>query len=707
MAIPAKPVESPAVPTRVEAISETVHGVAVADPYRWLEEADSPEVRRWTEQQNALTRSTLQAIPGRKRLEQRFWDLYEIGSLGAPVPRVSGRGGKKLTRYFYTQRSGKQNQPVLFVRDRRDAPDRALIDVNALAADGTQSLDWWHPSEDGALIAYGISENGSEESVLRVRDVASGDDLPDVIERTRACSLAWLPDGKGFYYTRYPVAGSVPAGEERYHRSVFFHALGTDPASDPKVFGEGRDLKDWPDVTLSPRGRWLVVNVSQGWSRSEIFLIDRRRQRKTPPIPVVQGIPAAFNVVEVLDGRLYVRTNQDAPRGRLVAIDPRHPDRAHWKEILPQGADILDDVAYFGGHLAARYLVDASSRLRLFSADGAPAGMLELPGLGTVSTLSVERNADELFYSYTSFLTPTMVLRFSSKDGAKDVAKGTAAGTVWKKLASPIDAGPFEVQQVRFTSRDGTVCPLFLVHRKDWKRDGHRPTLLNGYGGFNVNILPGWTPSVVPLLEQGGVFAVATLRGGGEYGEDWHKAGMLAKKQNVFDDFIAAAEWLIANQVTSPAELAISGRSNGGLLIGAAVTQRPALFRAAVCGVPLLDMVRYHKFRLAQLWIPEYGSADDSDQFQWLYAYSPYHHVKDGTRYPAVLLHTADSDTRVDPMHARKMTARLQAANAGSFPILLRLESKAGHGAGKPLGLIIAQLVDEWSFLFSQLGLGG
>jgi len=442
--------------------------------------------------------------------------------------------------------------------------------------------------------------------------------------------------------------------------------------------------------------------VDQGWSKSEVYLLDVHAPGKAPPAAttLVDGIDANFDVVETLDDRIYVRSNQDAPRGRRFAADLRRPQRAHWKEILPESEQILESATVLRGQIAALYLEDATSRVRLFSVDGKPERELPLPGLGSVASLSNERHGDELFLSFTSFLTPTKILREHVGD-----AKGTAQPSVWRQITAPLDPNAFQVEQVRYASRDGTQCPMFLVHKRGaLARDGNHPTLLYGYGGFNVNILPHWEPQVAPFLEHGGVYAVAILRGGGEYGESWHQAGMLAHKQNVFDDFIGAAEWLIREKITSPAHLAISGRSNGGLLIGATITQRPELFRAAICGVPLLDMIRYHRFRIAQLWIPEYGSSDDPEQFKWLYAYSPYHHVKDGVGYPATLIHTAESDTRVDPMHARKMTARLQAASSGG-PVLLRLESKAGHGAGKPLGKVIDQLTDEWSFLFSQLGL--
>jgi prolyl oligopeptidase len=683
------------IPTRKDDVVDRLHGVDVPDPYRWLEDADAPEVQRWTDAQNAATRRALDRVPGRAALEKRFWQLYEIGSVGVPVSRPLKAGGR---RYFYTRRDGKQNQPVLYVRDGADGADRALVDVNAERADGTRALDWWFPSDDGALVAYGVSDDGSEESTLRVRDGATGAALADEIPRTRACSLAWTPDGRGFYYTRYPSPGEVAAAELKYHRAVYHHRLGDDPAKDRKLFGDGRDMTDWPGVDLSPDGRWLAITVSQGWSKSEVYVADVRAGHA--PVAVAAGEPSKFNVVEMLDDRLYVFTTSGAPRGRLFSVDPARPDRARWREVIKESAEVLQDVAYFRGGLAAASLQDAALRLRLYDAEGAPRGEIALPGLGALTGLTGARDVAEIDYGFTSFLTPTEVFRV-------DVTTPKApAATTWRKLQAPIDAAAFEVERVMVTSRDGTKLPLFLAHRKGTKRDGAQPALLTGYGGFDHSMLPTWTPSAIPFLEAGGTYAVAVLRGGGEYGEDWHRAGMFGRKQNVFDDFIAAAEWLVANHVTSVDRLAISGRSNGGLLVGAAMTQRPDLFRAVVCGVPLLDMLRYHRFRIAALWTAEYGSPDDPEAFRWLAAYSPYHHVRDGVAYPAVLFHTAASDTRVDAMHARKMTARMQAANAPgrtALPVLLRLESHAGHGAGKPLAKVIEQIVDEWSFVFSEL----
>ncbi len=674
------------VPTRTETVVDTLHGVAVRDPYRWLESAETPEVKAWTEAQNAFMRKTLDAVPARAGISERLWKLHEIGSLGVPVMRKR--------RLFYTRRDGKQNQPVLYVRSGLDGKDAALVDLNALRADGTLALDWWAPSDDGALVAYGTSEGGSEESTLRVRDVATGKDLPDVITRTRAASLAWRPDGRGFYYTRYPAKGAVPPGEETYHRHVFFHAIGGDPDKDPEIFGSGRDLKDWPSVSLSPDGRWLGVEVSQGWAKSELYLVDTRT-RET--VTMVAGREALYSLAEVLNDRILVVSNEAAPRYRVFQVDPRKPARQAWRELIPEQADTLDGATVVGGKIAALYLKDASSRVRIFSGAGKSEREIALPGLGTVTGLSGRHDQRRLFFAFTSFVTPTAVYH-------QDVGKGDTA--VWQKLASPVDPAAFEVEQVRYPSKDGTPIPMFLVRKKGIARDGTNPALLYGYGGFNISITPAFAASVAPFIEAGGVYAVANLRGGAEYGESWHQAGMLGKKQNVFDDFIGAAEYLIREKVTSPERLAISGRSNGGLLVAAAITQRPDLFRAAVCGVPLTDMIRYHRFRIAKLWIPEYGSSEDAKQFEWLHAYSPYHRVKDAVDYPATLIFTAESDTRVDPMHARKMAARLQAAATGKKgPILLRLESQAGHGAGKPLGKLVAQHTDELAFLFAQLAM--
>jgi prolyl oligopeptidase len=680
---------SPYPPTRTDKVVDKIHGTEVADPYRWLEDGAGKEVQAWVGRQNRYTRSVLDQYKNRGAIRERLSQLLDIGTLGTPQP-VRGR-------YFYTRREGKENQPVLYVRTGLQGKDRVLVNPNALAKDGTLALDWWYPSPDGRRLAYGLSKNGSEQSTLYVLDVATGNPLPDVIERTRAASLAWVPDGKGFYYTRYPAAGTVAKGEENYHRHVFYHALGANAAKDKEVFGKGRPAEDWPNVTLSPDGRWLVVTVEQGWAKSEVFFKDLSKP-DGKFMPLVEKVNAVFDVVARND-RFYVRTNDGAPRYRLFGVDPKKPERKDWVELIREGEDVLDGFTVVLGTIAALYMHRAVSRLELVESDGRKVVVQEikLPTLGTLAGLGAEWDGQEILYGFQSFTVPPSVYRYDFQ---------TKKVTLWRKLeAEGIRPSEYVVEQVQYPSRDGTQVSMFLAHKKGLKRDGKNPTLLTGYGGFNISLTPLFGASRFLFLEHGGLIAIPNLRGGGEYGEEWHRAGMLDKKQNVFDDFLSAAEWLIKEKYTSPRHLAIQGGSNGGLLVGAALTQRPDLFRAVVCQVPLLDMVRYHKFLIARLWIPEYGTADRAKDFKWLYAYSPYHHVKDGTAYPAVLLEAAESDTRVDALHARKTAARLQVATSSDRPILLRLETRAGHGAGKPRTKVLDELTDSWSFIFEQLGL--
>ncbi|MBX7102996.1 MAG: prolyl oligopeptidase family serine peptidase [Gemmataceae bacterium] len=680
----------PAYPaSKIDPVVDNLHGVNVPDPYRWLEEGDNPAVREWTEKQNAYTRSFLDALPGRAELRARLDQLMLTTALGVPHPAHG--------KYFYTKREASQNQPVLYVRDGVNGTDRVLIDINALTADGTTAMDWYYPSHDGKYLAYGLSAGGNEQSTLRVRDVATGKDLPVRIERTRACSLAWLPDSSGFYYTRYAAPGTIPAGEENYHRRVYFHNLGDDPAKDPEIFGSGRPKEDWPNVDLGPDGRWLAITQQQGWAKTEVYLIDTKSADKKP-ITLVEKVDAVFQP-HVRNDAIYIRTNHNAPRYQLYRVNPNHPERANWKLVLAESPDVLERFEVIGKTLVTVSMKKAASALRFYRLGSGPAELIrqaELPTLGSITGLGAEPEGTELFYGFQSFTAPTSVYRVSLADGKSDV---------WASVKADIAFDKYEVTQVEYPSKDGTKVTMFLASKKGLPRDGNNPTLLYGYGGFNISLTPAFSATRFAFLEKGGVLAIANLRGGGEYGEEWHQAGMLGNKQNVFDDFIAAAEWLIANKVTNPNRLAIQGGSNGGLLMGAAMTQRPDLFRAVICQVPLLDMVRYHKFLIARLWIPEYGSPDDSAHFQWLHAYSPYHRVKDGTKYPATLIATADGDSRVDPLHARKMAARLQAANAGPHPQLVRLESKAGHGAGKPRAKVLDELVDVFSFLFAQLGM--
>ena len=678
--------------TRRDDIVETIHGVAVADPYRWLEDGESEETRSWTAAQNALTERVLKAVPGRAALEARLGELLTVGTVSSPAVR----GG----RFFFMRREGEQNQPILYARDGVDGPERVVVDPNALDAAGLAALDWWYPSPDGRRVAFGVSRDGDEWSTLRVVEVETGELRPDTIDRTRHCSVAWLPDGGGFYYTRYPAPGSVPAGDEEYNQRAFFHRLGTDPAEDPTVFGEGRSPQDMLALEISRDGRWLVALAFEGWSRSEVYLRDLTWANEAW-VPVVEGVDAIFANAVATAERLYLLTNYEAPNYRVVAVDPTSPapELERWTTVVPERPDrVIEGFALAGDRVVTGELQAATSRLRSYALDGGAGSDLELPGIGSVQGLDGEEGGSEVVAGYASFAMPPSVFVF-------DVASGERRPLAPVPPPAGVDPETVVVSQVHYPSRDGTPISMFLVHRRDLARDGGNPTVLTGYGGFNISEGPDYAAALPAWLAAGGVYALPNLRGGGEYGEAWHRAGMLGNKQNVFDDFIAAAEWLIAEGYTNPDNLAIWGGSNGGLLVGAAITQRPELFRAAVCTVPLLDMLRYHHFRIAKLWIPEYGSADDPEQFAWLHAYSPYHRLREETRYPAVLFTAGEQDSRVDPLHARKMTALLQhAAPDPERPVLLRAESQAGHGQGKPLTKRVAEAADLWGFVGWQLG---
>jgi prolyl oligopeptidase len=681
----------PATPPKTEKrpLEENFHGTKVVDNYRWLEDGTNADTQKWVEAEMAYTRGLLDPLPGRDAIHKRLTELLSIGSITSPQ-----MGGKY---YFYTRREGMQNQPIVYVREGVEGKDRVLFDANQLAADGTIALDWYQPSENGRYLVYGTSSSGSEMSTLHIVETKTGTLLPDTIERTRAASIAWTHDNSGFYYTRYPKKGDVPEGQEMYNRHVFYHELGSDPATDPPIFGEGRDAEDWPSVNLDNDGRLLLITVSQGWTKSELFLMDLKKG--TPPTRITTGKNFLYSA-SVYNGRLYIVTNEDAPRYRVFMAEAGDYERDDWKELIPQTASVLQGVGVWGGKLFAQYEQNASSQLEIFDLNGNKLRDLALPTIGTVFASDGKWNRDEIFYGFYSFTVAPSVYRYDLKSGST---------SLWAKVEAPsIDPAAYDVEQEWYHSKDGTRVPMFVVYKRGLKKDGHNPTLLTGYGGFNVSLTPSFSRTAYLWMEHGGVFAVANLRGGAEFGEDWHRAGMLDKKQNVFDDMIAAAEYLIAEKYTDKDHLAIQGGSNGGLLMGAMITQRPELFRAVVCQVPLLDMLHYQDFQIAKLWIPEYGTAENPEQFKWLYAYSPYHHVKAGEEYPAVLFMTADTDTRVDPMHAKKMAALMQAeAKNGSSrtrPILLRIESKAGHGAGKPVTKQIEEYTDVYSFLFWQLG---
>ncbi|MGH9634497.1 MAG: prolyl oligopeptidase family serine peptidase [Candidatus Angelobacter sp.] len=687
----------------IMAVIDDYHGLKILDAYRWLEDAAAPETRQFVAAQNTYTRSVLENISGRDELRSRVEQLLTIGRVASP--RIGGN------TYFYERRDGRQNQAVVYARQVRDgkgpeSKDRALIDVNSLAPDGTIALDWWYPSEDGKYVAFGTSPNGSELSTLQVIESATGKLLEEKIERTRAASVAWLPDSSGFYYTRYPRPGDVPAGEEMYNRRVFFHQLSSTGnaggAQDPQVFpADGVELthQQWPNVSISNDGQWLLVDVSDGWTKTELYLKDLSSDPDSPQgrfQRITTGKDFLYNG-GVLDGQLYITTNEGAPRFRVFKAPCAAPERSNWKEIIPESDAVIEGHATIVARkLFVHSIRNASSQLSLFDLDGKPLADVAMPALGSIFDLGGSWNSASGFFGFVSYAVPPTVFEVSLNGQTAE----------WARVESAIDPARYQVEQLWFNSKDGTRVPMFVVSKQGVVKNGSNPTLLSGYGGFNVGRTPFFNRNaMLLLLEQGGVYVDVQLRGGNEFGEDWHRNGMLDKKQNVFDDFIAAAEHLIAEKYTDAEHLAIQGGSNGGLLVGAAFTQRPDLFRAVVCQVPLLDMLRYQSFQIAKLWIPEYGSSDDPQQFEYLHAYSPYHHVKAGTVYPAVLFMTAESDTRVDPMHAVKMAALLQAeaANGPERPILLRVDAKAGHGVGKPITKLVDDAVDVWSFLFWQL----
>jgi prolyl oligopeptidase len=656
--------------SRRDPVVDTYHGVRVEDPYRWLESPDSPDTAAWTDAQNGLTRRTLDG-PLRQRLREQLARLYDYPRTSPPVRR----GG----RYFFTHNSGLQNQPVLYVKDELDAPARVVIDPNTLSRDGTVALTGWEPSDDGRLVAYALSTAGSDWQDVRVRDAGTGVDLDDHLRWAKFVTISWFRDCRGFFYTRFPDEGS-------YHPFVCAHRLGAPQYEDAVVFAASDDPEVVCEVDQSSDHRFLVITTFKGASEnSAITVLEDGRVRWS-----TQGFGNAWHFVDAIGDDLLLRTNLEAPRGRLVAVG----SGGRLRTLVPESEDSLIDALLVGGRLAAIYLHMASSRVRVFEADGREAADVPLPGLGSVNEVHAEAAHDELFLRFASFTSPPAVLRWMA--GAKELSRFESQGHATA-------SSDYDTAQVWYPSRDGTPISMFLVHRRGLVRDGERPVWLTAYGGFNISIVPDFDPAHFVWLDRGGVLAVPNLRGGGEYGEAWHEAGMRERKQNVFDDCIAALEWLIAENYTRPGRIVLEGGSNGGLLVSAVLTQRPDLPGAVICRVPVADMLRYHRFTIGRFWIPEYGCAEDARDFEALYAYSPLHRVRDDVRYPPVLITTAETDDRVDPGMARKLAARLQAAQGG--PALIRIERRAGHGAGKPVAKMIDEDADIYAFALMALAL--
>ena len=668
-------------------VVEVLHGTEVHDPYRWLEDGESEDTKAWSEAQNARTRAVLDALPQRAPLHERLLSLLQVGMVGAPA--VAG------DRVFTLQREGHQDQFVLAVRSAVDgvAPARTVIDPHGMAADHAASIDWFAPSPDGRLVAYGVSEGGSEHGTLRIVDVDTGEHLTDEIPHIRHASVAWLPDGSAFAYDRLPDPATVPAGEGGYWGTVWWHVVGNDVAKDELLLG-GLEKTALPAAAISDDGRWLLLHVSYMPTRTDVILVDRETGVRT----VLVEHEEATTWCQIARGRLYAVTNLHAPRGRVVVADLAQPQAEHWTTIVEESSAVIDGAVVAGGRLVVASAEHAVSRLHHYALDGTDGQPVVLPELGSIGGFDADPAAERAFFTFTSFARPSGLWRWTPGAGAVEA---------WTHFDSPVDADAFAVEQVFYPSTDGTDVPMFLVRGASTEVTADTPTLLTAYGGFAITHAPGYSGATVAFCEAGGVWAVAGIRGGGEYGEDWHRAGMLANKQQCFDDFYAGTDWLVAEGRTSRDRLAIRGGSNGGLLVGAALTQRPDLCRAVICSVPLLDMLRYHLFLIGALWIPEYGDPDDADQFAVIDAYSPYQHVVDGTPYPATLITTAESDSRVDPLHARKFAARMQAATSSpdERPVLVRIESRAGHGVGKPAWKQADEGADVSAFLFWQLGM--
>jgi prolyl oligopeptidase len=663
------------------------HGTKVSDPYRWLEDDNAPETKDWVEAQNKVTFAYLEEIPVRSRIKERLRNLWNYERYGVPF--------KEGGRYFFSKNDGLQNQSVLYTLRNLDDTPRLLLDPNTLSADGTVALSGYYVTEDARYLAYTLSSAGSDWHEIKVRDIESGQDLPDLIKWVKSSGAAWTKDGKGFFYSRYdePTGTNVLKGVNYFHK-LYYHKLGTGQSEDELVYHRP-DQKEWGfSGGVTDDGRYLVIHVWQGTdTRNRFFYKDLGGGGAV--VELLNDFDADYTFIDNVGTRFYFRTDLNAPRGRIVSIDISRPARAEWQEIVPQAAERLQGASLVNDQLIASYLRDARDEIRLFNRDGLLLNTVELPGIGTVNGFGGKRSDTETFYAFTGFTTPSTIYRYDLKTGRS---------SIFRQPKVDFEPGNYETRQVFYRSKDGTRVPMFITHKKDLNLNGRNPTLLYGYGGFDISLTPAFSVATVVWMEMGGVYAVPNLRGGGEYGKDWHAAGIKLRKQNVFDDFISAAEWLIANKYTSSEKLAISGGSNGGLLVGACLTQRPELFKAALPAVGVLDMLRFNKFTRGWAWTSDYGSPEDPTEFKSLYAYSPYHNLKPGVKYPATLITTGDHDDRVVPAHSFKFAARLQEVQAGRNPVLIRIETRAGHGAGKPTTKIIEEAADRYAFLVRELG---
>ena len=673
------------------------HGTRVADPFRWLENPDSPESRRWIEAQNVVTSNYLAKIPSRAALKERLTKLWNYERFGLPY--------KEGQRYFYSRNDGLQNQAVLYSLPDLDAPPQVLLDPNTLSKDGTVALKSYVISHDGTLMAYGLSAAGSDWEEWRLRDVATAKDRPDVLKWVKFSSASWSRDGKGFFYSRYAEPDeSTKLQSVNFFQKLYYHRVGTVQSEDILVY-ERPDQKEWKfDGEVTEDGRWLVITCTQGTDvKNRVLLADLKSGatpvtteglKQRPVSPLLMDFDSSYNFVGNDGSVFYFQNDLGAPRGRLIAIDIDQPERARWRVIIPESLDTLSHVSILNHQFITTWMHHAHSSVRVYNKLGKLIRDVELPGLGTASGFSGHPTDTETFFSFASFTQPSTIYRHNL---------ATGESKIFRSPVVQFDPKDFETSQVFYQSKDGTRVPMFISHKKGLELNGQNPTLLYGYGGFNISLTPAFSPATLAWMQMGGVYAQPNLRGGGEYGEDWHQSGTKLRKQNVFDDFIAAAEWLIEHQYTSSRRLAISGGSNGGLLVGACLTQRPELFGACLPAVGVLDMLRFHKFTIGWAWVSDYGSSEDADQFRALYRYSPLHNIKQGRSYPPTMILTADHDDRVVPAHSFKFGAALQSAQSGPAPILLRIDTKAGHGAGKPTSKLIEEAADRFAFLFKSL----
>ncbi|MBS4034015.1 MAG: S9 family peptidase [Ignavibacterium sp.] len=664
-------------------VVDDYHGTKVADPYRWLEDDHSEETKAWVTEQNKVTFGYLESIPFRDKIKERFTQIFNYPKYGAPF--------KAGDKYYFFKNDGLQNQSVMYVKNDINAEAKVFFDPNKLSEDGTKALSTFSFSDDGKYLAYGVSTGGSDWNEFFVMNTETQEQLSDHLKWIKFSGIAWK--GNGFYYNRFPEPTGSELSTKNEYSKVYYHKIGDKQEDDILIYEDNKRPNRGFSAQTTNDERFLIVYMREGTSNNG-FMVKDLSYPDGKFITITDDLKNNYAVLDNIDDKLLVRTDFDAPNYRLLLVDPKNPARENWKDILPEKKDVLQGVRIIGGKLIATYMQDVAHHVYLFDLNGKPEGEIELPSLGTVG-FSGKRNENIAFYTFTSFTYPGTIYKF-------DV--NTKKSELYQQIELDFDFDNYETKQVFYKSKDGTKIPMFIVHKKGLKLDGSNPTYLYAYGGFNSSRLPTFSTTRLMLLENDGIYALANLRGGGEYGEAWHKAGMLDKKQNVYHDFIAAAEYLIKEGYTSPSKLAIAGGSNGGLLIGAVINQRPELFQVALPAVGVMDMLRYHKFTIGYYWAVEYGSSDDPEQFKYLYAYSPLHNIREGLNYPATLVTTADHDDRVVPAHSFKYIAELQSKYNGENPVMIRIETQAGHGAGKPTSKIIEEVADVWSFVFYNLG---